>query len=54
MDICGLKFLRLICSTQLKKQGLLNPEIGQKYVAEVIGKGGSEDPNNLLKNFLGT
>lgn len=38
---------------QIKIQGLLNPEIGQKYIAEVLSKGGSKDPNILLKNFLG-
>lgn len=38
---------------QIKKAGLLNPVIGSKYVHEVIGKGGSEDPNLMLKNFLG-
>ena len=37
----------------IKKTGLLNPEIGKRYVDEVIGKGGSTDPNQLLKNFLG-
>ncbi len=37
----------------IKKVGLLNPEIGKQYVDEVIGKGGSVDPNQLLKNFLG-
>jgi len=37
----------------IKKHGLLNPEIGQKYVKEVIGKGGAQDPNELLYNFLG-
>ncbi len=39
--------------SEIKKHGLLNPVIGQKYVQEVIGKGGSIDPNQLLKNFLG-
>ncbi|MDR3550729.1 MAG: Zn-dependent oligopeptidase [Candidatus Babeliales bacterium] len=38
---------------EIKKHGLLNPEIGKKYVADVIGKGGSQDPDELLKNFLG-
>lgn len=38
---------------QIKKHGLLNPEIGAKYVREVIGRGGSADPNKLLHNFLG-
>jgi len=38
---------------EIKKYGLLNPEIGKKYVREVIGKGGSQDPDELLKAFLG-
>lgn len=38
---------------EIKKHGLLNPEIGQRYVQEIIGKGGSADPNKLLRNFLG-
>ncbi|MFA5074848.1 MAG: M3 family metallopeptidase [Candidatus Babeliales bacterium] len=38
---------------QIKKEGLLNPEIGQKLIKEVLSKGGSCDPNILLKNFLG-
>ncbi len=38
---------------QIKKAGLLNPVIGDKYVQEVIGKGGSRDPNILLETFLG-
>jgi len=38
---------------EIKKHGLLDPVIGQKYVDEVIGKGGSQDPNELLENFLG-
>ena len=37
----------------IKQYGLLNPEIGQKYITEVIGKGGAQDPNELLYNFLG-
>jgi thimet oligopeptidase len=37
----------------IKQHGLLNSEIGAKYVQEVIGKGGSCDPNTLLANFLG-
>lgn len=37
---------------EIKKHGLLNPEIGKKYVTEVIGKGGSQDPDELLRNFL--
>lgn len=37
----------------IKKHGLLNPEIGQKYIKEVLSKGGAQDPNELLYNFLG-
>jgi Zn-dependent oligopeptidase len=32
---------------------LLDPSIGSKYITDVIGRGASDDPNNLLKNFLG-
>lgn len=39
--------------SEIKKHGLLNPEIGRKYVREVLSKGGSQDPNELLRNFLG-
>lgn len=38
---------------EIKKHGLLNPEIGAKYVKEILGKGGAQDPNELLYNFLG-
>jgi thimet oligopeptidase len=38
---------------QIEKEGLLNAQVGQRYINEVIGKGGSIDPNKLLKNFLG-
>jgi thimet oligopeptidase len=38
---------------EIKKHGLLNPEIGKKYEREILSKGGSEDPNILLKRFLG-
>ena len=37
----------------IKKEGLLNPIVGRRYVDTVIGKGGSQDPNDILKNFLG-
>lgn len=37
----------------IAKEGLLNPEIGNRYVTEILSKGGSIDPNQLLKNFLG-
>lgn len=38
---------------EIKKEGLLNPVVGRRYADTVIGKGGSEDPNISLKNFLG-
>ena len=37
----------------IKKQGLLNNEIGRKYIEHVIGKGGSSEPEKLLLDFLG-
>lgn len=38
---------------KIKKGGLLDPKTGQEYIDKVIGKGGSKDPNELLKDFLG-
>jgi thimet oligopeptidase len=38
---------------KIKEQGLLNEEMGRKLVATVLGRGGSADPNILLKDFLG-
>ncbi len=32
--------------------GLLDPAMGQRYVSKVIGKGGSRDPNLLMRDFL--
>lgn len=37
---------------EIKKHGLLNSEIGKRYINQVIGLGGSKDPNQLLKDFL--
>ena len=47
------KVFALDIFAEIKKHGLLDPVIGQKYIKEVIGKGGSQDPNELLYNFLG-
>ncbi len=47
------KVFALDLFAEIKKHGLLNPQIGAKYIREVIGKGGSQDPNELLRNFLG-
>jgi len=38
---------------EIKKHGLLNPEIGKKYRETILAFGGSKDPNELLKAFLG-
>lgn len=38
---------------QIKKQGLLNPEAGKRYVDCIIGRGGSIDGNTMIKNYLG-
>jgi len=37
----------------IKKHGLLNPKIGQKYIDTILSRGGSLDPNILIKDFLG-
>lgn len=37
----------------IKQYGLLNPVIGQAYIDQVLSKGGTADPNELLFNFLG-
>lgn len=38
---------------QIKKEGLLNPVAGKRYIKEILSKGGSEDPAQMLKNYLG-
>ena len=35
------------------KSNKFSPEIGKKYVAEILSKGGSKDPMDLLIAFLG-
>lgn len=40
-------------ANEIKKEGFTNPVVGRRYVDAVIGKGGSQDPNEMLKNFLG-
>src|SRR5690606_41867369 len=47
------KVFALDIFAEIKKHGLLDPVIGQKYVAEILSKGGAQDPNELLYNFLG-
>jgi thimet oligopeptidase len=38
---------------EIKKHGLLNPESGKRLTDKILGKGGSVDPKELLKDFLG-
>lgn len=38
---------------QIKKEGLLSHKAGARYVKEILGKGGSEDPSLMLKAYLG-
>lgn len=38
---------------KIKQQGLLNPTVGACYIEKVIGRGGSADPQELLRDFLG-
>ncbi len=37
----------------IKERGLLNSEVGKKYVQKILMPGGSIDPNKLLRDFLG-
>jgi thimet oligopeptidase len=37
----------------VKEQGLLNPDAGRKLATMVLAKGGSVDPNIILKDYLG-
>ena len=38
---------------QLRPRGLVNPATGDWFVQEILGQGGSKDPNEMLKSFLG-
>lgn len=37
----------------IKAHGLENPAIGSRYAAQILGRGGECDPNQLLIDFLG-
>ena len=39
--------------TRFKKEGLLNPKVGQDYRQCILQTGGSKDASEMLKNFLG-
>lgn len=47
------KVFALDVFAQIKEHGLLDPVIGKKYVETILQPGGSQDPNELLVNFLG-
>lgn len=36
-----------------EKEGILNPETGRRFRDVVIAKGGTEDPMDLVREFLG-
>ena len=39
--------------SEFEKQGLFNPQIGLKYRREILEKGGTEEEEQLVRNFLG-
>lgn len=47
------KVFALDLAGTIKKFGFMNPIIGKRYVDEILSKGGSVEPDILLKNFLG-
>jgi Zn-dependent oligopeptidase len=36
-----------------KKEGILNPEVGLRFRKQVLAPGGSQEPLDLVKTFLG-
>jgi thimet oligopeptidase len=39
--------------SEFEKNGIFNPQIGLKFRREILEKGGSEDEEKLVENFLG-
>jgi len=37
----------------LNKSGILQSDAGKKYVETIVGQGGSKDPNEMIRDFLG-
>ena len=42
-----------VFDTIKNQNGLLNSEVGKKLTADLLGRGGSVDPDHMLKSFLG-
>ena len=36
-----------------KKEGILNPEVGKRFRKQILAPGGSKEPMDLVKTFLG-
>ena len=47
------KIFALDLFEHIKKHGLLDAGIGRKLVENVLGRGGSAEPDELLRTFLG-
>ena len=47
------KIYSLDLFNEIKRRGLMDPAVGRDFVDKVLAKGGSTDPNQLLKDFLG-
>ncbi|MEE8321131.1 MAG: M3 family metallopeptidase, partial [Gammaproteobacteria bacterium] len=39
--------------SRFEAEGILSPEVGMDYRTKVLGPGGSKDPSELLRDFLG-